>query len=104
MAKIILNPLIEGMSGKFGNVVFRSTPGGVVIAKRPARSSVKPSEAQMAQRQRFKEAAAYAKAALADPQVRARYEERAAELSMRPYDLAISDFFKGQNLLIKPGE
>jgi hypothetical protein len=99
MAKIILNPLIEGMSGKFGNVVFRSTPGGVVVSKRPARSSVKPSEAQMAQRQRFKEAVAYARQALSDPNLSSLYQQAAAEQKRRPFDVAVSDFLNGRNLL-----
>jgi hypothetical protein len=104
MAKVILNPLINQVYGKLDKLVFRRTSaGGTSVIKLADMSNVQWSEAQMAQRQRFKEAAAYARAALADPQVRARYAERAAALNMRPRDLAISDFFKGQNLLIKPG-
>jgi hypothetical protein len=62
---------------------------------------VKWSKAQEAHRQRFKEAVAYARAAMAEPKVRRRYEKMAAKSQKRPYDMAISDFFKGRNLLSK---
>ena len=102
MAKVILNPLINQVYGKLDKHVFRRTStGGTAVIKLADMSNVQWSEAQKAQRQRFKAAAAYAKAALADPQVRARYEERAATLNKRPRDLAVSDFFKGKNSLEK---
>jgi hypothetical protein len=62
-------------------------------------SRVKWTNAQQAHRQRFKEAVAYAKAAMAVPEVRAAYETLAAEKHKRPFDLAVSDYFKGRNLL-----
>jgi hypothetical protein len=103
MAKVTLNPMIKGISGKFGGFVFRSTIDGVVMSRLPTTSRVKPSEAQNAQRQRFREAIAYAKTALADPQVSSIYKKAAAEQNKRPFDLAVSDFLKGRNLLTKPG-
>jgi hypothetical protein len=104
MAKVILNPLIKQIYGRLDQHVFRRTPtGGTSVIKLADMSNVQWSAAQQAQRQRFKAAVAYAKAALADPQVRARYEERAAASNQRPRNLAVSDFFKGQNLLTRPG-
>ena len=102
MAKIqFSNPLIQSVSGKMGNIVFRrSQRGGYYVAKAPDLSHVKPSEAQLAQRQRFKEATLYAKAALADPQVAEHYRQAALSLPGKtPYNLALSDYFKGINLL-----
>ena len=62
-----------------GDVVFRRTrKGGVSLIRRADMSKVKRSPAQMANRQRFREAVAYAKQWLADPQVRAAYEETGA--------------------------
>ena len=76
MAKITLNPMIETASGKLGNIVFRrSHTGELTIIKRADMSKVKWSQAQREQRTRFKAAVAYAKAALADPTVRAAYEK-----------------------------
>ena len=64
--------------GRFPEVVFKLSPQGKpIVTKRPDMSNVEWSEAQKAQRQRFKQATAYAKAALADPKLRARYENRA---------------------------
>jgi hypothetical protein len=38
---------------------------------------------------------------IADPRVWAKYQRRAKRLKKRPRDLAISDFYKGKNLLAK---
>jgi len=102
MAKIILNPIIRQAQGKMGNIVFRrSHTGEMTITKLPDMSKVKWSKAQKAHRQRFKQAVAYAKAAMAEPKVRAVYEKAAAKKSKRPFDLAVSDYFKGNDLLSK---
>ncbi len=100
MPKVTLNSMFTEVHGRFGDFVLRrSRNGKTILTKVPDMSKVKWSEAQQAHRQRFKEAAAYAKAAMADPQIRAEYEKRAAEKHKRPYDLAVSDYFKGRNLL-----
>jgi hypothetical protein len=100
MAKVILSPMIKEISGKLGDYVFRRTHAGeVILSKVPDMSRVKWSKAQKEHRKRFKQAVVYAKAAMADPKVRARYEKRAAKENKRPFDLAVSDYFKGRNLL-----
>ncbi len=100
MAKIILNPIIERAQGKMGNIVFRrSHTGEMCITKLPDMSNVVWSNAQQAHRQRFRQAVAYAKAAMAAPAVRAIYAELAAQKQKRPFDLAVSDYFKGKDLL-----
>lgn len=100
MAKVTLSPLVKDVRGRLGDYVFRRThTGEVILSKVPDLSNVKWSKAQKAHRKRFKEAVAYAKSAMAEPKVRAKYEKRAAKLGKRPYDLAVSDYFKGKNLL-----
>jgi hypothetical protein len=102
MAKVLLNSLFNGVSGKMGDVVFKQTSTGkTIIALAPAKSNRKPSEAQKAQRERFIQATAYAKAALADPTARLHYEAEAARLLKPAYSLAVADYFKGINLLEK---
>ena len=64
-------------------------------------SNVQWSEAQQAHRQRFKEAVAYARLAMADPVASTYYKEEATRLKKRPFDVAVSDFFKDKNLLTK---
>jgi len=101
MAKVTLSPLIKDIRGKLGDTVFRRLPNGELIAsKTPDMSNVTWSKAQKAHRQRFKQAIAYAKAAMAEPKVRAQYEKAAVKAGKRPFDLAVSDYFKDRNLLI----
>ena len=105
MTKIILNPTIEQAHGKIGNMVFRRAhTGKMTLIKAADMSNVKWSKAQKEHRKRFKQAIAYAKAAMAEPKVRARYEKEAAKNNKRPHDLAVSDYFKGRNLLPGKGE
>jgi len=100
MAKIILNPIIERAQGKMGNIVFRRAhTGEMCITKLPDMSHVQWSQAQKDHRLHFKQAVAYAKAAMAVPTVRAVYAEIAAQKHKRPFDLAVSDYFKGHDLL-----
>ena len=73
----------------------------MILSKVPDMSKVKWSKAQKAHRQRFKRAVAYARAAMAEPKVRAVYEKMAAKNNKRPFDMAVSDYFKGNDLLSK---
>jgi len=107
MAKVILQPgdkrneLIKGIRGKVGDVVFRQSPNGdIIISKAPDMSAVEWSPAQQKHRQRFKAAIVYAKAAMAHPDVRAIYGKQAAEKNKQPFQLAVSDYFKGVDLLL----
>jgi hypothetical protein len=98
--KVTFDQSIQAMWGRLGNLVFRRSYGGRVVASvSPDMSRVKWSEAQKEHRLRFKRAVAHAKAAMADPQVRARYEGEAAAKGKRPFDLAVSDHFHGRDLL-----
>ena len=99
MAKIKLNPIIEQAHGQLGDMVFRRAHSGrMSLMRKPDMSKVAWSEAQAAHRERFKQAVAYARAALADPQTRAIYEQEAARKGKRAFDLAVSDFFHGREL------
>ncbi len=98
MAKLQFNPLLKTAHGRVGTAVFRrSWTGKITLIKRADMSNVKWSEAQPAHRQRFKAVVAYAKAALADPTVRARYEQAPQQQGKRQFDIAVSDYFKGKN-------
>jgi hypothetical protein len=102
MPKVRFNPLIEEIHGTMYDVVFKRSPkGNMIVTKRPDMSRVEWSEAQIAQRARFKQAVAYARAALAEPKVRARYEKQAKRQHKRAWDVAMSDFFAGKDLLAK---
>ena len=95
MAKVKLNPILVELHGKVGDMVFRRTRnGGVSLIRKADMSKVKWSPAQVANRQRFREAAAYAKQLLADPQVRAVYEELAAQQGKRASEVAVSEYLQ----------
>ena len=100
MAKVTFRPTIKRIRGKMGNAVFRlSHTGELSMTKVPDMSNVKWSKAQKAHRQRFKKAVTYAKAAMAEPKVRVLYEKMAAKKGKRPFDMAVSDYFKGNDLI-----
>jgi len=102
MAKVTLNPTVRRIQGKLGNAVFRlSHTGELSMTKLPDMSKVKWSKAQKEHRQRFKLAVAYARSAMADEKVRLKYEKIAKKMHKRPFDMAVSDYFKGKNLLEK---
>lgn len=95
MAKVKLNPILLELHGKVGDMVFRRTrSGGVSLIRKADMSNVKWSPAQVANRQRFREAAAYAKQLLADPQVRATYEEIAVKQGKRAVEVAVSEYLQ----------
>ena len=98
MAKAKLNPIVLELYGKVGDMVFRRTRnGGVSLIRKADMSKVKWSPAQAANRQRFREAVAYAKQVLADPEVRAAYEETGAKQGMRALEVAVSEYLKKRN-------
>jgi hypothetical protein len=104
MARVKLNPIIEQAHGQLGDMVFRRAHSGrISLMRKPDMSKVAWSEAQAAHRERFKQAVAQARAALANPQVRARYEQEAARKGKRAFDLAVSDCYHGRELLPDAG-
>lgn len=102
MAKVRLHPLLEQLRGKIKGLVFRlSHNGKISVYMDPDMSRVKWSAAQIAHREHFAAARAYAKAAMAVPELRTIYVLRSLELknNNRPFDMAVSDYLKGKNLL-----
>ena len=67
MAKVKLNPMFEQVSGQVGDLVFKRYYDEVIVARKPALGEIEPSEAQLAAREQFREAALYGKVAMADP-------------------------------------
>jgi hypothetical protein len=94
MTRVKVNPIIEQMSGKMGDLVFKRYGDEVVIARAPDRRAYEPSAAQLAARERFRRAAQYGKLALAQPEVRASYEAAAEESGEPLFSLMVADYFK----------
>jgi hypothetical protein len=101
--KANLHPLYADIQGTlFEDLVLKRSPSGkIIVSKKPDMSKVKKSQAQLENQERFKQASDYARAAKADPQVWAHYQEQAQRLKKRPRDLAMSDYYKGKNVLEK---
>ena len=102
-SRIELHPMFRWIRGKLGRIVYRrSRNGSVSMYLAPDMSRVKWSPAQKAHRQRFRRAVAYAKLASRDPDLRPIYMDMAARSKRskgRPYEMALSDYFQGNDLL-----
>ena len=99
MAKIRLNPALQEIHGMLAGIVYRMRYGKQTASKAPDMSKVKWSPAQVEHRRRFRLAVAYAHTAMAKPDVRAVYEQEARRKDKRPFDLAVSDYFRGRDLV-----
>jgi hypothetical protein len=92
MPKVTLNPTFTEFRGALSNILYRKQFGQIFASVRADMSKVKPSEAQMERRQRFKEAVAYGKSVMADPAVHALYEGVAKERQKPTFSLMVADY------------
>jgi hypothetical protein len=102
MAKVHLHQLLKQLRGAIGDLVFRSTHNGKTsVYAKPEMSRVKWSPAQVAHREYMAESIAYAKAAMAKPELRGFYVKMAMEVkgNNRPFDMALKHYYDGSNLL-----
>ena len=91
MAKVKNNNFTTGLSGKFGNIVFRQMKDGTtVVAAAPDFTDRVFSEAQLATQSRFQQASAYARAAARENPL---YAQLAAGTSKTAYNVALSDWY-----------
>src|SRR5688500_8005849 len=93
MTEANLNPTVDGYRGSIGRLVFKRYKGRTIVAKKPVITK-EPTPGQILQREQFKEAAAFAKFAQADPVLRAFYEPIAKEREITIFALALGDFLK----------
>jgi len=91
MAKVRNNLVIHGLSGMLGKqlVIRRQKDGSFVVGAAPKRSdSATLSDAQKAQRQRFRDAVVYARGARGAPE----YQEAAKARKTSAHLVAVADF------------
>ena len=93
MAKVKLNPVLEGFRGKIGDLVFRRYNDEVIVGQRPDRSGHEPTAGQVAHQEQFKLAVVYGRTALADPETKALYEAAAHAKGQPVFALTVADFF-----------
>ena len=93
MTEVNLNETVDGYRGSIGRLVFRKYRGRTIVGRKP-KSEKPPTEAQIAHRERFKEAAAFGKSAMADPALLEFYGPIALKRNISVYALAMGDFMK----------
>ena len=98
MARVKLNPILLKMRGKVGELVFKRYGKDVVISRPPDFEGVEPTEAQVAARQRFRQAALYGKMVMADPEKKKLYEEAAKAKGQPVFSLTVADFFNAPSV------
>jgi hypothetical protein len=90
MAKVRNNPVVRGISGSIGDLVFRQMPGGETwVSGKPDFSGRKFSQGQKSHQRRFQEAAAYAREAAKTHPI---YAQLAAGTVKSPYNWSLSDW------------
>ena len=107
MAIVKLGPLLQEVHGKIGDLVFRRGPDGqTIVSKVPQKKRKKSKKAQKAekarnarQRQLLYDAHDYARSAMANPEMRAYYEQQAIRKRKKAYSLAFASFFRTQRNL-----
>ena len=98
MGKVKLNPILEQLSGQVGDLVFKRYGDETIISRKPDLSGVEATPAQMAVRERFREAALYGKLVMADPETKALYTEAAKAKGKPVFSLTIADFFNAPSV------
>ena len=91
MAKVKKNPIVRGISGKIGNLVFRPMPNGeTYVSSVPNFDKRKFSKGQKQHQSRFQLAVAYAREAAKTQPI---YAKLAEGTIMSAYNFALSDWF-----------
>lgn len=76
MAQLTKGSLLNGLSGTIGKeLLFKQYKDKVVVSKYPVMRKVKPTELQLLNRQRMKDATAYALSVLRTPELKAAMEK-----------------------------
>ena len=96
--KFKLNRAFTAASGELDGLIYRNVRGQVIVSRKADLSNVVYSEEQLAHQERFKQAAAYGKAALANPTIRAMYEAAAKDKDMPVFAATIADFFNAPTI------
>jgi len=92
MAKVKLNPTFDAIQGKVGGLVYKRWEGEEIVSRMPDRTGIVATANQLAQQERFRLAAVYGKAALADPESREVYQDMAGKRGIPVFSVTLSDF------------
>lgn len=96
MARVKSNLLLEGLQGGLGKELYvRVVNGQTIVATKPGKRQKPPGENQLARQQRFREATAWAKEQLKDPERVAAYKARCVG-NQSPLSLLVGEFMRGE--------
>jgi hypothetical protein len=101
MAHLANNSPLQGLSGRVGNVIFKYYPqldngkGKTVVSKLPDMSGITASPRQEVRRGVFRQAVAYAKSVIRDPEKKAAYEQ-VLKPGQSVFNAALSNYMKRQ--------
>jgi hypothetical protein len=93
MAKLPLHSLLNGASGRLGDMVFRQIRGRTYVQKMPAAAKKPLSSSQIVACGKFVGASQYARQALLDPALKAAFIAAAKE-GKSAYNMALADYYK----------
>lgn len=98
MAKIKVNPILEQIRGQIGDLVFKRYGDRVILSRKPDMEGRPATEAQVAAREQFRQAAVYGKMVMADPEAKAIYDKAAASKGQPVFSLTVADFFNAPSV------
>ncbi len=93
MARIRRNKLLEGLSGKIGNLLIKIYDYGTVVTAKPDRSNVKLSAKQREANAHFRKAVEYAQSVLQDSSKHPAYSKE-FKMGKSLYHVAIADYMR----------
>lgn len=99
MSEVDLNETVNGYRGSIGRLVFKKYKGRTIVGRKGV-SNKPPTEGQLAQREQFSEASAFAKSVEANTALRVFYESIAEQRDITLRAVAMGDYLKKP--VIKP--
>lgn len=92
MAKVRLNPVLEAIRGKVGDLVFKEYKHMDIVSRMPDRTGVVATANQLAQQNQFRLAVLYGKAVMADPESKEIYDGAGARKGLSAFAVSVGDF------------
>jgi hypothetical protein len=100
MARSKSNIVIEGLSGKIGNLVFRrrKKDGKVFVSAAPSPHKVGPTEAKKKVNDKFQQAVMYGKSVVANPYLKSLYAQKASG-GQTAFNVAVADYLNAPTIV-----
>ena len=88
------NQLLNNIQGNIGNqLVIKQYAYGTVVSKFPDMEHIKPSKKQKVERSKFRDAVAYAKSIIYNPEKKAAYQKK-INPGQTVYNFALKEYLK----------